>query len=108
MFEQVRHYSRLHIFSFEKIILLKSFLKILRGNAKTIKIQLSFGAGGRGLCVGEAKNRAGKEAMSRPKEAGQNAKRSEVFGRLIEGEAKPLRVERGRRQQVARNVAIAK
>ena len=54
MFEQVRHYSRLHIFSFEKIILLKSFPKILRGNAKTIKIQLSFGAGGRGLCVGEA------------------------------------------------------
>lgn len=64
--------------------------KILRGNANQNKSNCFSGVGGRGLCVGEAENRAGKAALSRLKEAGQNAKRSEVFGRLIEGEARAV------------------
>jgi len=38
-----------------------------------MEIQLPFGVGGRGLCVGEAENRAGKAALSRPKAGGQTA-----------------------------------
>jgi len=46
--------------------------------------------GGRGLCVGVAENRAGKAALSRPRAGGQKAQQSEVFGRLIEGEARAV------------------
>jgi len=38
--------------------------------------------GGRGLCVGEAENRAGKAALSRTKASGKAAKQSEVLSLL--------------------------
>lgn len=45
-------------------------------------IPLSLGVGGRGLCEGEAENRAGKAALSRTKASGKAAERSEVLSLL--------------------------
>jgi len=62
--------------------------------------------GGRGLCEGEAENRAGKAALSRTKASGKAAERSEVLSLLaaVRG-ASRQRVERGWLTEIARNGA---
>lgn len=53
-----------------------------RRGCYTTAIPLSLGVGGRGLCVGEAENRAGKAALSRTKASGKAVERSEVLSLL--------------------------
>lgn len=43
-------------------------------------IPLSLGVGGRGLCMGEAENRAGKAALSRTKASGNIVERRWLAG----------------------------